>query len=66
MAGGTEGLRHLQGMAQNIQFICTVVHQPSPLILDEPLSGFDPINARRIVDVVRSLAESGTTILLDP
>ena len=53
-----------KGMAQKIQFICTVVHQPSLLILDEPLSGFDPINARRIVDVVRSLAESGTTILL--
>ena len=53
-----------KGMAQKIQFICTVVHQPSLLILDEPLSGFDPINARRIVDVVRLLAESGTTILL--
>ena len=53
-----------KGMAQKIQFICTVVHQPSLLILDEPLSGFDPINARRIVDVVRSLAESGPTILL--
>lgn len=53
-----------KGMAQKIQVICTVVHQPSLLILDEPLSGFDPINARRVVDVVRSLAESGTTILL--
>lgn len=53
-----------KGMAQKIQFICTVVHHPELLILDEPLSGFDPINARRIVDEVRALAASGTTILL--
>jgi len=53
-----------KGMAQKIQFICTVVHKPSLLILDEPLSGFDPINARRIIEIVRSLADSGTTILL--
>ena len=53
-----------KGMAQKIQFICTVVHQPDLLILDEPLSGFDPINARRIVDEIRSLAASGTSILL--
>lgn len=53
-----------KGMAQKIQFICTVVHQPELLILDEPLSGFDPINARRIVEEVRSLAASGTSILL--
>ena len=42
-----------KGMAQKIQFICTVVHEPALLILDEPLSGFDPINARRIIDAVR-------------
>lgn len=53
-----------KGMAQKIQFICTVVHQPDLLILDEPLSGFDPINVRRIVDEIRSLAASGTSILL--
>ena len=53
-----------KGMAQKIQFICTVVHKPELLILDEPLSGFDPINARRIVEEVRSLAASGTSILL--
>jgi len=53
-----------KGMAQKIQFICTIVHGPELLILDEPLSGFDPINARRIIDVVRSQAEAGTTILL--
>ena len=53
-----------KGMAQKIQFICTVVHDPGLLILDEPLSGFDPINARRIVDEVRALAAGGTSILL--
>lgn len=53
-----------KGMAQKIQFICTVVHQPSLLILDEPLSGFDPINARRIIDAARELAADGTSILL--
>ena len=51
-------------MAQKIQFICTVVHGPGLLILDEPLSGFDPINARRIVDEVKALAAAGTSILL--
>lgn len=53
-----------KGMAQKIQFICTVVHNPGLLILDEPLSGFDPINARSIIDAVRSLASEGTSILL--
>ena len=53
-----------KGMAQKIQFICTVVHRPSLLILDEPLSGFDPINARRIIKEVRTLAEEGTSVLL--
>ena len=53
-----------KGMAQKVQFICTVVHNPSLLILDEPLSGFDPINARRIIDAVRDLAADGTSILL--
>lgn len=53
-----------KGMAQKIQFICTVVHGPELLILDEPLSGFDPINARRIVEVIRLLASQGTSVLL--
>lgn len=53
-----------KGMAQKIQFICTVVHGPGLLILDEPLSGFDPINARRIVDEVKALSAAGTSILL--
>ncbi|MCH1582572.1 MAG: ATP-binding cassette domain-containing protein [Flavobacteriales bacterium] len=53
-----------KGMAQKIQFICTVVHKPGLLILDEPLSGFDPINARLIIQQVRALAADGTSILL--
>lgn len=53
-----------KGMAQKIQFITTVLHEPDLLILDEPLSGFDPINAQRIREVVRALSEQGTTILL--
>lgn len=53
-----------KGMAQKIQFICTVVHKPGLLILDEPLSGFDPINARLIIQQVRALAAEGTSILL--
>ena len=53
-----------KGMAQKIQFICTIVHSPDILILDEPLSGFDPINARRIIEVIRDLAAGGTSILL--
>ena len=40
------------------------MHNPPLVILDEPLSGFDPINARRIVDTVRQLASEGTSILL--
>lgn len=53
-----------KGMAQKIQFITTVLHQPELLILDEPLSGFDPINAQRIREVVLELQKGGTTILL--
>ena len=53
-----------KGMAQKIQFITTVLHKPELLILDEPLSGFDPINAQRIREVVRELSDAGTTILL--
>lgn len=53
-----------KGMAQKVQFICAVVHAPKVLILDEPLSGFDPVNARRIVDEIRRLAATGTAVLL--
>ena len=53
-----------KGMAQKVQFITTVLHEPDLLILDEPLSGFDPINAQRIREVVRALRDGGTTVLL--
>ena len=54
-----------KGMAQKIQFIVSVLHKPKFLILDEPLSGFDPINASRIrAEINRLRDEFGTTILL--
>lgn len=53
-----------KGMAQKIQFITTILHEPDLLILDEPLSGFDPINAQRIREVVLELQKQGTTVLL--
>ena len=54
-----------KGMAQKIQFILSVLHEPKLLILDEPLSGFDPINAQRVRDVLTELKSQGqTTILL--
>lgn len=54
-----------KGMAQKIQFILSVLHEPRLLILDEPLSGFDPINAQRIREVILELKAKGdTTVLL--
>ncbi|MDZ4752260.1 MAG: ATP-binding cassette domain-containing protein [Flavobacteriales bacterium] len=53
-----------KGMAQKIQFITTVIHEPKLLILDEPFSGFDPINAELIRSEMLRLKESGTTIIL--
>ena len=54
-----------KGMAQKIQFILAILHEPDLLILDEPLSGFDPINAQRVRSTIQELSESGeTTILL--
>lgn len=53
-----------KGMAQKIQFIITVLHQPKLLILDEPFSGFDPINAQLIRDEILSLKKNGASILL--
>lgn len=53
-----------KGMAQKVQFITTVVHRPSLLILDEPFSGFDPVNAQLIRDEILALREQGATILL--
>lgn len=52
-----------KGMAQKLQFIVTVLHQPKLLILDEPFSGFDPINANVIKDEILNLRDQGTTII---
>ena len=53
-----------KGMAQKIQFITTVVHKPSLLILDEPFSGFDPVNAQVIREEILRLKNEGATIIL--
>ena len=53
-----------KGMAQKVQFITTVVHKPSLLILDEPFSGFDPVNAQIIREEILKLKENGATIIL--
>lgn len=52
-----------KGMQQKIQFVATVLHQPALLILDEPFSGFDPINANLIRDEILELRQQGTTII---
>ncbi len=52
-----------KGMQQKVQFIVTVLHEPKLLILDEPFSGFDPINANLIRDEILYLKEQGSTIL---
>lgn len=52
-----------KGMAQKVQFIVTVVHEPKLLIFDEPFSGFDPINAQVIRDEILELSEKGATII---
>ncbi len=53
-----------KGMAQKIQFITTVVHKPSLMILDEPFSGFDPVNAELIRQEILRLKDEGATIIL--
>ena len=53
-----------KGMAQKIQFIATVIHAPRVLILDEPFSGFDPVNAAMLKNEILELKNGGTTILL--
>ena len=53
-----------KGMAQKLQFITTVVHKPSLMILDEPFSGFDPVNAELIRKEILRLKEEGATIIL--
>lgn len=52
-----------KGMQQKVQFIATVVHEPKLIILDEPFSGFDPINSQILVDEILRLKEQGSTII---
>ena len=53
-----------KGMAQKVQFITTVLHHPQLLILDEPFSGFDPVNAQLIRNEILRLRDEGATIIL--
>jgi ABC-2 type transport system ATP-binding protein len=52
-----------KGMAQKIQFISTVMHEPKLIILDEPFSGFDPVNAKLITEEILELKQKGCTII---
>ena len=52
-----------KGMQQKIQFIATIIHDPSLIILDEPFSGFDPINVNIIKDEILELKNKGATII---
>ena len=53
-----------KGMAQKVQFITTVVHRPSLMILDEPFSGFDPVNAELIRKEILRLKDEGAIVIL--
>ncbi|MDR0926845.1 MAG: ATP-binding cassette domain-containing protein [Ignavibacteria bacterium] len=53
-----------KGMQQKIQFISTVIHSPDFLILDEPFSGFDPVNTELLKNVILEMKSNGTTIIL--
>ncbi|HYG01600.1 MAG TPA: ATP-binding cassette domain-containing protein [Chryseosolibacter sp.] len=52
-----------KGMAQKVQFISTVMHEPRLIILDEPFSGFDPVNAQLITEEILELKQKGCTII---
>ena len=53
-----------KGMAQKVQFITTVLHKPQLMILDEPFSGFDPVNVSLIRDEILKMKDNGATIIL--
>jgi ABC-2 type transport system ATP-binding protein len=53
-----------KGMQQKVQFIGTILHRPQLLILDEPFSGLDPINARSLKDLMMAMSAEGVTIVL--
>ncbi|MEJ0083707.1 MAG: AAA family ATPase [Puia sp.] len=52
-----------KGMAQKLQFVTTVLHRPELIILDEPFSGLDPVNANLIKDEIFRLATNGASII---
>jgi ABC-2 type transport system ATP-binding protein len=52
-----------KGMAQKVQFLCTILHRPDFIILDEPFSGFDPVNADLVKDLIIEMNKNGATIL---
>lgn len=52
-----------RGMQQKLQFICTIIHEPRLLILDEPFTGLDPVNTNLLKDVILELQEKGATII---
>jgi ABC-2 type transport system ATP-binding protein len=52
-----------KGMSQKLQFVTTVLHEPKLIILDEPFSGLDPVNANLIKDEIFNLAQRGSTII---
>jgi len=52
-----------KGMAQKVQFISTVMHEPKLIILDEPFSGFDPVNAKLITNEIFELRDKGSTVI---
>lgn len=52
-----------KGMQQKVQFVATVLHEPELIILDEPFSGFDPINANLIKDEILEMRQKGSTII---
>ena len=53
-----------KGMAQKVQFIASIIHEPEFLVLDEPLSGFDPVTQNIFIEDIKRLAAKGTAILL--
>jgi ABC-2 type transport system ATP-binding protein len=53
-----------KGMQQKVQFITTVIHRPPIVILDEPFSGLDPVNAATVKDVMLEMRDQGSTIIL--
>jgi ABC-2 type transport system ATP-binding protein len=52
-----------KGMAQKVQLICALAHEPDLVILDEPFSGLDPVNQQTLEDLIRSLAARGATVV---